>query len=443
MGPWEDERLRVRRFMETIVYIMSTVLDFLRPPGPRSALFRGRWARCLPFVATLALAACAPDRVVEMDAAEPWHTEPEFVIGVPADGIATFERVTGLRVGGDGARIHVLDSGRERLTVWDPEGAPLLEVGWAGEEEGELGSPDHIELDDEGFRLRDGNAFVLFADDGGHRQTVSLPAAVGFNRFRLRPELMLPDGAFVVTLRIPDGVRAGWFEEDPVLEAPVLRLEQVEDQWEFDSLAVLDIRNRNLDLRPSESGFGWSLHTAQPYGDADEIDFLTASGTMAVTRESRSDPGLVYIHQISAGGDTVWSESLRFEAIPLMPDDAAEALAAEARGVAGTLGSLSLEEAAALVEPALYVPDYHPAVMDTEVMSNGELWIRNHEEPGDTLDVWYTVRIGGDGAPPRRVLVPWSFYPFDATDTHVWGIRPDPESGGQSVAGRRLVRGSG
>jgi len=394
-------------------------------------------------VAVLGLAACKTDRAVDMGAAEPWHTEPEYQIGGPVDGNPTFERVTGLRVSGGGERLHVLDPGRERLTVWSPEGAQLLEVGWEGEEEGGLDAPDHIALIDGGFQLRDGNGFVLFADGGQHRQTVSLPAAVGFNRFRLRPELMLPDGAFVVSLRIPDGVRAGWFEEDPIVETPVLRLEQVEGRWAFDSLAVLDIGNRDLDVRPSESGFGWSLHAAQPYSDADEIDFLPAPGTMVVTRESRANPGLVELHQISASGDTVWSGSLRFEATPLLPDDAAEALAAEARAVAGTLGSLSLDEAAALVEQALYVPDHLPAVMDTEVMSNGELWIRNHEKPGDTLDVWYTVRLGGDNAAPRRILVPWSFYPFDATDSHVWGIWLDPESGGQSVAGRRLVRASG
>ena len=422
---------------------MSTVLDFLRPFGLCPELLRGRWALALPFVAVLGVLSCGTDGAANMDAAEPWHTEAEYEIGGLVEGNATFARVTGLRVGGGGTRVYVLDSGRERLTVWSPDGVQLLEVGWAGEEEGELGSPDHIELRDGGFLLRDGNGFVLFAEDGQYRQTVSLPAAVGFNRFRLRPELMLPDGAFVVSLRIPNGVRAGWFEEDPILEAPVLRLEQVEDRWEFDSLAVLDIQNRDLDLRPSESGFGWSLHTAQPYSDADEIDFLPASGTMVVTRENRSDPGLVYLHQIAASGDTVWSGSLGFEATPLLPEDAAEALTAEARAVAGTLGSLPLDEAAALVEQALYLPDYHPAVMDTEVMSNGELWIRNHEKPGDTLDLWYAVRIGGGNAPPRRILVPWSFYPFDATDSHVWGIWLDPESGGQSVVGRRLVRDSG
>ena len=421
-GWWGDELLRMHRI------------------GLRSALLGGRRALALPVVAVLGLSACETDRAEQMDAAEPWHTEPEYEIGGPVERDATFLRVTGLRVGGSGARVYVLDPGRQRLTVWSPDGAQLLEVGWAGEQEGELGSPDHIELDGEGFQLRDGNGFVLFADDGQHRQTVSLPAAMDFDRFRLRPELMLPDGAFVVSLRIPNGVRAGWFGEDPIGDTPVLRLEQVEDRWQFDSLAVLDIGNRDMDIRPSESGFGWSLHVAQPFGHAARLDLRSGSNTLLVTREDPADPGLVELSEISAAGDTVWSSRLRFAAIPLSPEDVDTALEAEARAVSGTVGSLSLDEARALVEAALYVPDYHPAVVDTEVMSNGELWIRNHEEPGDTLDIWYTVQLGGDNAAARRILVPRSFYPFDATGTHVWGIRLDPEAG-QRVVGRRLVRG--
>lgn len=431
--------MKTRCIMSPLVDTVSTKVYLSHLRRRCRALLRGPRPVFSTLAVALALSACGSDRAARTDAVVAWHTEPQYEIGGPVGGDATFERVTGLRVGGGGTRIHVLDSGRDRLTVWSPEGVLLLEAGREEDEDGALGSPDQVELRDGGFQLRDGNSFVVFAEDGQHRQTVSLPPAVGFNRFRLRPELMLPDGAFVVSLRIPDGVRAGWFDEDPIVETPVPRLERVEDRWAFDSLAVLDIQNRSLDLRPSESGFGWSLHTAQPYSDADEIDFLPASGTMVVTRESRGDPGLVYLHQISASGDTVWSRSLRFEPIPLLPGDVGAALEAEARAVTGTVGVLSLDEARALVEGALYVPNHHPAVMDTEVMSNGELWIRNHEEPGDALDVWYTVRIGADNAPPRRVLVPWSFYPFDATDSHVWGIRLDPESGGQSVVGRRLV----
>ena len=138
-------------------------------------------------VAAFALSACDPDRAEQMDAAATWHTEPEYEIGGLVDGNATFERVTGLRVGGIGARIHVLDRGRERLTVWSPDGTQLLEVGCAGEEEGELGSPDHLELDDGGFQLRDGNGFALFADDGQYRQTVSLPPAVASTGFGSNP----------------------------------------------------------------------------------------------------------------------------------------------------------------------------------------------------------------------------------------------------------------
>jgi hypothetical protein len=120
-----------------------------------------------------------------------------------------------------------------------------------------------------------------------------------------------------------------------------------------------------------------------------------------------------------------------------MPNEVDRAVEAEARGISSAI-QLPLDDARTLVRAAVHAPMYYPPVLDTEVMSSGEVWIRNHEEPSDSLDVWYAVRIGED-APPRRILVPRDFYPLDATASHVWGVRFGPGSG-QSVAGRRLVR---
>jgi hypothetical protein len=263
--------------------------------------------------------------------------------------------------------------------------------------------------------------------------------------FRLQPQLLLDSGTFLATLNIPDSYRAGWQEDPAILEEPVVRLDQQGDDWGADTVAVLDIQNRDLDLRPSESGYGWSLHSLQPFGDADHVDFRAGAlgagagtNTLLVTRQIRVDPGVIELHELSAGGDTIWSGRLRFETAPLMPSDVERVVEAEAQGISGAI-QLPLDDARTLVRAALHVPEHFPPVLDTEVMSNGELWIRNHEEPSDTLDVWYAVRIGEDAA-PRRILVPWNFYPLDATASHVWGVRLDPGSG-QSVAGRRLVRG--
>ena len=220
-----------------------------------------------------------------------------------------------------------------------------------------------------------------------------------------------------------------------------MRLEQREDQWALDTLAVIDIRNRDLDIRPPGGGSSWSVSARQPYGDADEVHFNVRSNTVVVTRKSRVDAGVVELNEISAGGDTIWSRRLRFAPIPLLPSEVDEEVEAQALDLSGAMGSVSLTEARAMVIDALYVPDYKPAVMTAEAMSTNELWLKTFEQAGaDTLDVWYAVRVGDDDARPRRIQLPKAFYPLDATDAHVWGVRYD--SSGHYVEGRRLVRDS-
>ena len=402
--------------------------------------FRAAAKLTTPAVTAAVISACQPDPRPPLIDPEPWHTVAEYEIGGP-----TFERITGMRVSRDGAAIFVLDPGRTKVTGWSPDGSLLFELGTQDEGPAALESPDQIHLTDTGFQVQDNDRFVLFSNDGQHEQTVSVPTSARHVGFRLQPQLLLDNGAFLATLNIPDSYRAGWQEDPPILEEPVVRLDPQGDDWAPDTVAVLDIRNRDLDLRPSESGYGWSLHALQPFGDADHVDFRAGdfraggrANTLLLTRQSRVDPGVVELNELSSSGDTIWSARLRFEPTPLLPAHVDRAVEAEAQGIAGAI-QLSLDDARTLVREAVHVPQYYPPVLDTEVMSNGELWIRNHEEAADSLNVWYAVRIGEDAA-PRRILVPRNFYPLDATASHVWGVRFDPASG-QSVAGRRLVRG--
>lgn len=413
--------------------------------------FRAAAKLTTPAIAATVISACQPDTTPPLIDPEQWHTVAEYEIGgligetEQAGETPTFERITGMRVSRDGAALFVLDPGRTRVTGWSPDGSLLFELGNQGESAVALESPDQIHLTDTGFQVQDNDRFVLFSSDGQHEQTVSVPTSARYVGFRLQPQLLLDGGALLATLNIPDSYRAGWQEDPPILEEPVVRLDRQGDDWAPDTVAVLDIRNRDLDLRPSESGYGWSLHALQPFGDADHVDFRAGdfraggrANTLLLTRQSRVDPGVIELNELSSSGDTLWSGSLRFEPIPLLPAHVDRAVEAEAQGIAGAI-QLSLDDARTLVREAVHVPQYYPPVLDTEVMSNGELWIRNHEEPADSLDVWYAVRIGEDAA-PRRILVPRNFYPLDATASHVWGVRFDPASG-QSVAGRRLVRG--
>ena len=392
-------------------------------------------------ITAAAVSACQP--TPHLIDPEQWHTVAEYEIGgligatEQAGETPTFERVTGMRVSRDGAAIFVLDPGRNRVTGWSPDGSLLFEVDDQGEGAAALESPDQIHLTGAGFQVQDNDRFILFSNEGRHEQTVSVPTSARYVGFRLQPQLLLDDGAFLATPNIPDSYRAGWQEDPPIREEPVVRLDPRADEWIPDTVAVLDIVNRDLDLRPSESGYGWSLHTLQPFGDADHVDFRAGANTLLVTRQIRTDPGLIEFKELSASGDTTWSGRLRFEPIPIIPNEVDRAVEAEARGISSAI-QLPLDDVRTLVRAAVHAPMYYPPVLDTEVMSSGEVWIRNHEEPSDSLDVWYAVRIGED-AQPRRILVPRDFYPLDATASHVWGVRFGPGSG-QSVEGRRLVR---
>ena len=396
--------------------------------------------RILSLLAALGISACQLDSALELPGgSETWITVPGHEIGNLPEGSSAFSRIADVRVGQGGEAIHVLDSGDDRLTVWSPEGSLLLEAG--GQEEGpvEFRSPDQVRAREEGFYVRDGSGFEVFSADGSHLQTVSVPMSVDFRRFRLRPELMLDDGGFVVSPRLSARDRTGWSGEDPILDVPVLRLEQRDDQWALDTLVVIDIRNRDLDIRPPGGGSSWSVSARQPYGDADEVHFNTRANTVVVTRESHVDAGAVDVNEISASGDTVWSRRLRFAPIPLLPSDVEEAVESQALALSGAMEAVSPAEARAMVRDALYAPDHHPAVVTAEAMSTNELWLKTYEEAdADTLDVWYAVRIGDDDAHLRRILLPKNFYPLDATDSHVWGVRYDPS--GQYVEGRSLVR---
>ena len=395
--------------------------------------------RILSLLAALGISGCQLDSALELPGgSETWLTVPEHEIGSLDAEAAAFSRIADVRVGQGGEAIHVLDSGDDRLTVWSPDGSLLVEAGGQGGGQVEFRSPEQVRVRDDGFHVRDGSGFEVFSADGSHLQTVSVPMSVDFRRFRLRPELVLDDGGFVVLPRLSARDRTGWSGEDPILDVPVLRLEQREDQWALDTLAVIDIRNRDLDIRPPGGGSSWSVSARQPYGDADEVHFNTRANTVVVTRESRVDAGAVDVTEISASGDTVWSRRLRFAPIPLLPSDVDEAVESQALALSGAMEAVSLVEARAMVRDALYAPDHHPAVMTAQAMSTNELWLKTYEEAdADTLDVWYAVRIGDDDDHPRRILLPNNFYPLDATDSHVWGVRYDPS--GQYVEGRRLV----
>lgn len=392
--------------------------------------------------AVLPLLAACDTSFYEMSDVGTWITETDFEIGDASAGEAVFSRVTDVRVASDGERVVVLESGSARLTVWALDGSLVLEAGQAGEGPGDLQNPNKVELHPEGLLVRDSRRFTLFGHDGGVLRTVIPPPSnLSFRGFRLQPKALLEDDGQLAVPLVPGSVISGWTGDDPVQEWPVFLLRRTSDRWTMDAVVVLDRRNSALSVRPADGSFEWGYHGPQPYSDSDWEFYDSRTGSVVVV-ERNGGNGEARLVEVTAWADTIWDRSVQFPIIPIPGEKAASYVADLADRLAArsvsSASPITRREAVVLLEDALYLPEFYPAVDYVEGMSDGEVWLRTHEEI-DTLQVWYSVRRGDTESPPRRILLPRTFYPNDVSANHVWGIRYD-SLGVNYVVGRRLVR---
>ncbi len=376
-----------------------------------------------------------------LEIAGTWATVPVYEIGSPHGERASFQRISDIRLGDDGERVYVADPREAQVTVWTPEGSLLLSVGGEGEGPGEFrGSTGAIHLTRDGFQVQDRDHFVQFALDGRHLATVPVPSSVSYRGFRFRPLAMLEDGSLLVYPSVDSAYRIGWWGGDPVDELPVVRLMERDGHWTADTLAILDVRTEVLGTGDPDN-LALTMFTAQPYRDPDQVFYNAQFQSVVLVRMKGLDPGEVDLTELSAEGDTVWSRRMSFVPLPLSAKEVDELVGGLAEGLADIRGSPSLlGDARKAVREALYVPEHYPPVQDAALASNGELWMRTFEDAGtDSLNVWYAVRVRETDSPVRRILLPTSFSPHDATDTHVWGSRRDAFDV-RYVVGRQLIR---
>ena len=256
---------------------------------------------------------------------------------------------------------------------------------------------------------------------------------------------MLEDGSLLVYPGVDSAYRIGWWGGDPMAELPVVRLRERDGNWALDTLSVLDVSNEILGTGAPDN-LPLTMFTSQPYRDADQVIYHAQSRTVIVVRMAGLGPGEVDLTALSAEGDTVWSRRLSFAPLALPAGVVDERVDGLAEALASARASPSLlVDAKSAVREALYVPEHYPPVQDVALASNGELWMRTFEDAGtDSLTVWYSIRVGESArdSPVRRILLPISFSPYDATDTHVWGVRRD-DFDVRYVVGRRLIRQDG
>lgn len=371
-------------------------------------------------------------------ASQSWTTDPDFEIVGPSNsgGDGGFDLVRRVRVSRDGLRVHVVEASARRITVWSPGGQLLLRLEGEGQLRA-LGRPWDVRLLPDGFWAMYDRHFARLSDDG------TVLEVLEYSMWGV--EAILEDRGILAHARLPSlAVMMRWREGEPPPEHQgVLHYSETGGDWTADTVAVLDVRRETLGIRfdDGSSPHPTATYVDQPFTDADLSYFDGARGRVGVVQRNGA-PGQVLVTEITARGDTVWQRTLGLPPVPIRADlveDTVQHLTRSTAAAAQRLGQPITEATARrLVEEALHVPEYHPAVAEVRATTSGELWLRSSEVSDAPEVVWYAVPRGDDDAAPRRVLLPEWFQLRDATDTHVWGVRYDEEIAPR-VLGRRLV----
>lgn len=365
-----------------------------------------------------------------------WVTEPEFRFGNTPDGVY----FTRPYARADPARNRVLVLDGVEVSAWTHTGYLFFVVGGQGDGPGEFRRPGLLFVhDDGGFTVPDqyGSRMTHFAATGELLQAEQGPGGrISYQGFPLALA-SAQDGIFLGHASIPVGLEEGIPGVEPMVQHPVLRVQESEPgHWQPpEPLIWLDVRNRAHNV---EFDDGSGVYTAQPFGDSDLVAF--EPGAVVAVRRNRG-PGVVDVVEVSAIGDTVWHRSLQFEPRLLTPQ-VIEHRTEEIIRDLSAMPDVSVSQVRAAYYESLYQPEYVPAVEGKPVLAaSGEVWLAS-TEVADTFSVYYVVRRDTTNEPPRRVLLPEGMYVSDATSTHVWGFLRD-DTDVPYIVGRRLVEWSG
>ena len=395
--------------------------------------------QCSVSISAMTMLLGFPD---QLDAAagsqiEAWTTRPAYRIDDPEGTDAGFGAFSRLRVGGNGTRIVVWDADIinaapvSKIQVHSPEGALLVPL--APEDPPNwLSGATGVRADTDGFWVRRrGGARKYSYDNANVIDTVVYPP-------ELRRVTPLDDGGFLTRSDLPTWDFRG--RNPAPREQAVLRLVAAGNQWQRDTMVVLDVRHQTwfIGIRGEGSLLGTQVSVSQPFSDHDLTWYDARTGSVGVVRRSAAG-GAVEAFEVSAPGDTAWHRRFRVPTVPL-PSERAEAAIEKnlsAAASAGESGGLTLAKVRQIVVDAMYIPDHLPTVVAVVATASGEVWLKTPEVAQDK-SVWYAVPRGDGDAPARRVLLPSTFKLQDAFNEHVWGISEEP-SQPRRVVGLRLV----
>ena len=394
-------------------------------------------------VALLVCLGCGGDAPDMYDGPE-WLTKLEYRFTGTAEQGVLFNWAS-VRADPFRDRIFVLDARETQVSTWRPDGSLVFVVGRKGEGPGEFTQPSRIYFaEDGGFTVREGwgTRFTHYTANGELVGTeIGLTTSLTYQDTRLGLHAPTGDGGYLATPLFSASRRAGLYGGPPMERVPILRVRRSEGGHWLTPEPIFWENKRNGQLVVPVEHLDSHVFGGQYFGDADHTAF--AHGKILVMQRAGGPPGSLDLLELSADGDTLWERRLQFEPLKLTPEWIQEVVE-KFTGPEFQFSMFSRAEHLKYVkafEETLYKPAYLPAARSFFLAASDEVWIKTFER-SDTLRVWYTLPRGDRSGEPRRVLLPESFGPHDATATHVWGTRDDP-LGVPYVVGRRLKRPQG
>ena len=223
----------------------------------------------------------------------------------PGRAAGVFGEWSNMRIGGSGTRVVVRDaeiveaSPVWRIVVFSPEGELVATVD-PEDLPGGFGPPRGLRAVADGFWTRYFEATLKHSFDGGDIvETIRYPAAAD----DLRSPAPLDDGGFLGLGGHPIWRPGG---EPPSAQA-VLRLALAGDDWQRDTIGVLDIRRMHwfVTVRGQSSWPFSQVSLAQPFSDTDLFWIDPGTESVGIVRRN-GPPRVVEIVEISAASDTLW-----------------------------------------------------------------------------------------------------------------------------------------
>ena len=381
-------------------------------------IHRGRVLALIGTCMATMMSCQAHDSVGQAQDLPLWQASVDARIGTALGPGPTFGQITGMAATPEGT-VLVIDAQARHVLEFDSVGDLIRRFGAAGQGPGEFWSPAYVGLlqglvwvTDESQRR-----VTYFTREGEPVRTTSLRLSAEMHPQRLsmaRGPLGMKHYVAPVSMSamaIPD-----WHED----RLPIVKIDEVGRV--VDTLAFSRLSNSVLVVRHPDRP--WSgLAGPQPFATKTHWAILPDCTGILVVDVRQDDPAIIIV-EISERGDTVWSRTHPFSpvSIPSRQLEAVRADLAEMVLKARGPGAATAAAARHMVDQALYVPPFLPAVTDLVVAEDGDVLLRR-EPPRDGDPQRWTLFSNGEAV--ADLAIPDGVFVRAASDRVLWGILLD------------------